>query len=79
MGLKNSLSKNSILRNHTECMCMGGMEDKHSHPLLVEIKISITFMEDNLSISVRNTNVLPFDLATALLGNILHTCKNKFV
>lgn len=48
------------------------MEDRHSHPLLVEIKVSITFMESNLSISVRNTNVLPFDLVIAFLGNMPH-------
>lgn len=29
-------------------------------------------MESNLSISVRNTNVLPFDLVIAFLGNMPH-------
>lgn len=48
------------------------MEGRHSHSLLVEIKIGTTFMEGNLSISVRNTNALPLDLVIAFLGNTPH-------
>lgn len=72
MELKNSLVKIQYYQI-THTACVWGMKNRHSQPLIIEIKISLTFTEDSLSISVRNKNTLPFDLVIAFLGNILHT------